>query len=204
MIKLFTSSSLIKGQPKKSKHLLIWMLTVLTLTSCQVAIATAGMLIVSKESGKTYLLFVQTHKHNYYEFPGGRLEQATSLLDSSNNQESSYETAVRETVEEMRGYLGRQQLYAASSDANFIEAGKYRIYEARLPFFNLNEIRKIKIPHGKKWSVMREVINYAWVNTEAISEENNGEVTNSEGQAIELGPNVLTIIKKGFHKNWFD
>jgi len=204
MIKVYTSRNFLDRQIIKGQQLLIWILAGLVLISCQLAVASAGMLIVSKENGKTYLLFVQTHKHNHYEFPGGRLEQASSLIDTSSVVESPYETAVRETVEEMRGYLGRQQLYAASSETNFVEAGKYRIYIAKLPYFNINEVREIKIPKGKKWSSMREVVNYAWVNAEAISDANDGIVTNSEGQSIELGPDVLAVVKKGHSKQWFD
>ncbi len=186
------------------QRMFIWVLSGMVLLSCQLAIASAGMLIVSNENGKTYLLFVQTHKHNYYEFPGGRLEQASSLVDTSSKTESPYETAVRETVEELRGYLGHQQLLAASSEVNFVEAGKYRVYLAQLPFFNLNHVREIKIPKGKKWSVMREVVNYAWVDLAVIDEANDGVVTASEGQRIELGPDVVTVVKYGQSKQWFD
>lgn len=204
MNKSYLSRGFLDGQFIKIKQAAVWVLAGLVLLSCQLAVASAGMLIVSKENGKTYLLFVQTHKHDYYEFPGGRLEQASSLIETSSNMESPYETAVRETMEEMRGFLGRQQLYAASSEANFIEAGKYRVYIAQLPFFNLNEVRQIKIPKGKKWSFMREVVNYAWVDAATLSDADNGMVATSEGQSIELGPDVLAVIKKGHAKQWFD
>lgn len=204
MNKASTSRNYVGLQFMNMQRMLIWMLTWMVLLSCQLALASAGMLVVSKESGKTYLLFVQTHKHNYYEFPGGRLERASSLVDTSSKTESPYETAVRETVEEMRGYFGHQQLLAASSEVNFVEAGKYRVYIAQLPFFNLNYVREIKIPKGKKWSVMREVVNYAWVDLASISKAKDGLVTTSEGQTIELGPDVLTVIKYGQSKQWFD
>lgn len=204
MNKLYTQSKVRNSWWHKTKQLMILVLSAMMALSCQSASASNGMLIVSKDNGKTYLLLVQTHKHDHYEFPGGRLEQAENLLDKASKTESPYETALRETVEEMRGFLGRQQLHAASSETNFVEAGKYRIYIAQLPFFSLKEVREIKIPKGKKWSFMREVVNYAWVDAAKINDANDGFVTANDGQAIELGPDVLAVIKQGRSKKWFN
>ena len=63
--------------------------------------------MAANEDGKTYVLFVQTFKHDYYEFPGGRIEHGESLLDGGYKIEKPYETAVQETLEETRVYLGQ-------------------------------------------------------------------------------------------------
>ena len=167
----------------------------------QIAHANAGMLVIAEDGGKTYLLFVQTHKHDCYEFPGGRVERGEDLVSRRYQKETVYETAVRETMEETRGYLGRQQLTSASSADRFIEAGKYSLFLAKLPFFKLDEVREIKIPRSKKWASMREVVNYAWVDVSVISKA--GVATARDGQVVKLHPIAQRAVKIGRLNRWF-
>lgn len=180
-----------------------WLLLFVMLASCQLTYANGGMLILSKDKGKTYLLFVQTHKHEYYEFPGGRQEEGVSLLDNKRRLESVYETALRETVEEMRGYLGRQLLLSASSEQRLIEVDKYKLFVANVPFFQLNDVRTIKIPSGKKWSVMREVVNYAWVDVNSVAFSKNSLVTSLDGDMITMHPIAREVVKRGLLQELF-
>lgn len=180
-----------------------WFLSFVMLASCQLTYANGGMLIVSKDKGKTYLLFVQTHKHEYYEFPGGRQEEGASLLDNKRRLESVYETALRETVEEMRGYLGRQQLLSASSEKRVIEVDKFKLFVANVPFFQLNDVRAIKIPSGKKWSVMREVVNYAWVDVNSVEFGSNFLVTTLDGDVITMHPIAQEVVELGLSQQLF-
>ncbi len=182
---------------------LCWLVSFIMLASCQLTYANGGMLIVSKDKGKTYLLFVRTHKHEYYEFPGGRQEEGASLLDNKRRLESVYETAIRETVEEMRGYLGRQQLLSASSEQRVIEVDKYRLFVANVPFFQLNDVRAIKIPSGKKWSVMREVVKYAWVDVNSVEFSEHSLVTSLDGDVITMHPVAYEVVKRGLSQQLF-
>ncbi|MFT6394420.1 MAG: 8-oxo-dGTP pyrophosphatase MutT (NUDIX family) [Methylophilaceae bacterium] len=159
------------------------------------------MLVAAKEDGKTYVLFVQTFKHDYYEFPGGRIEHGESLLNGGSKIETPYETAVRETLEETRGSLGQQQLVPVSSPKQLVEVSKFRIFLAKLPFFKLNDLLEIKIPKGKKWSPMREVVNYAWVDVNAVQQSDN--VTTRDGEKISLHPIAHHVIKAGRLSHWF-
>lgn len=167
----------------------------------QFAHANAGTLVTAEDSGKTYVLFVQTHKHHYYEFPGGRVESGESLIGEGWQKETLYEAALRETMEETRGYLGRQQLRAASSQEQVVEVGKYSLYLAKLPFFKLDTVRRIKIPRGKKWAPMREVLNYAWVDVDTVIHQ--PVVKTRDGVVIKLHPVALRVIEAGRLRHWF-
>jgi 8-oxo-dGTP pyrophosphatase MutT (NUDIX family) len=168
----------------------------------QLAQANAGMVIAAEQDGKIYVLFVQSHKHDDYEFPGGRQERAEDLLHGGHDLESLYETAVRETVEETRAYLGRQQLVSSSSNEQMIELGKHTLFLAKLPFFELNAVKAIKIPKGKKWSPMREVVNYAWVDINLINQA--GLVETRDAKMIKLNPVAVDIIKLARLSRWFN
>lgn len=167
----------------------------------QFAYANAGMLVTAEKGGKTYLLFVQTHKHDYYEFPGGRVENGENLIETGRQKETLYEAAVRETMEETRGYLGRQQLLTSSSLERVVELGKYSLYVTEVPFFELDDVRRIKIPSGKKWAPMREVVNYAWIDVDAVDKKH--VVKTREGEVIKLHPIAQNVIKIARLKRWF-
>lgn len=167
------------------------------------SIANGGMLLVSEINQKPHVLMVEANSKDYFVFPGGKEESGADLITREEVQESIYETALRETTEETRGYIGRQQLLLASSEKNYIEASKHTLFLARLPYFSADNIRKIKMPRGKKWSPMQEIKNYAWVSIEAIANQQNLTVTDSEGHQIQLHPIIPAVIDIGKSKRWF-
>lgn len=187
---------------KKHIHIALTLLAT-SLLFPKFALANAGTVLTSAHDNKHYVLLVQTHKHDYFEFPGGKSEKVSNLISAKDKLESDFETAIRETVEETRGYLGRQRLTQATSKFKKFAKGKYAFYLATLPFFDLNEIRQIKLPNKKKCAPMLEVADYAWVDVNLILQNNKRTVISRAGKAILLHDIVAEVIKAGQAKQWF-
>jgi len=168
--------------------------------------ANAGMLIMVQNTNGTFVLLERDRDRDYFEFPGGTTEIAQSLTSQNTIVESAYETALRETVEETRGYLGRRELMAASDPVKWrIEIDDFVIFRVKTEMFDLNNILSIKIParNNGHWTPMLEIIDYAWVDINLILHSKLSKVVDTKGREIQVRSNLPEYIKLAKKKGWF-
>ncbi len=166
----------------------------------------AGMLLIAKHDGKHFALLVKDRSRNYFELPAGKTEKGDKLNDGQFNIESSYETALRETVEETRGYLGRRLLTQSSDAKQLIRYGVFDMFLTNIPMFDLEEINKIKIPKGNidnQWDPMREIVDYSWVEVKRLHDSPNNQVIAKTGKMIEVHYSLPSEIRIAETKGWF-
>lgn len=178
--------------------------SIFTISSSAV-FAASGMLLVAEEEQINYVLLIRDRHDKHFELPAGKNEKAGSLLDPNLAKESDYETALRETVEETRGYLGRQQLISASQPIRKIHDNGFVLFLASVSIFDLDEIRRIRIPEGneKQWDPMRETIDLAWVAIEQIRKSTDQQVLDRENRSIRIHKLLPQDIQTAIKLGWF-
>jgi len=168
----------------------------------------AGMLLVAEHDGKHFALLVKDRSRAYFELPAGKSEAGDKLNDGKFDLESSYETALRETVEETRGYLGRRLLVNASDAKDLIRVGEFEMFLTKIPMFDLEEINQIRIPKGNnsqnQWDPMREIIDYAWVDIATLHDAKSNNVLDITGKAIDVHYALPSEIRMAQTKGWFN
>ncbi|MEN8257630.1 MAG: NUDIX domain-containing protein [Thermodesulfobacteriota bacterium] len=179
-------------------------LSIFTMSSSAVC-AASGMLLIAEENQINYVLLIRDRHDKHFELPAGQNEKAGSLLDPKRVKESDYETALRETVEETRGYLGRQQLINASQPIRQIHDGGFVLFLAKVRIFDLDEVRRIRIPEGneKQWDPMRETIDLAWVDIEQIRKSTDQKVIDRESRSIRIHKLLPRDIQSAINLGWF-
>lgn len=168
--------------------------------------AGAGTLIMVQNTSGTFVLLERDKKRDYFEFPGGTTEIAQSLASQNKYKESDYETALRETVEETRGYLGRRELMATSDPVKWrIEVDGFVIFRVITKMFDLDDILSIKIPARENghWTPMLEIIDYAWVDINLILHSKSSKVVDTKGREIKIRGNLPEYIEVAKKKGWF-
>ncbi|NRB42652.1 MAG: NUDIX hydrolase [Pseudomonadales bacterium] len=143
----------------------------------------------------------------YFELPAGKTEAGDKLNDDKFDVESSYETALRETVEETRGCLGRRLLVNASDSKDLIRYGDFDIFLSKTPMFDLEEINPIRIPKGNNkqnhWDPMREIIDYAWVDIATLYEPKSNNMSDMKDKNIEVHYALPSESRIAQTKGWF-
>jgi 8-oxo-dGTP pyrophosphatase MutT (NUDIX family) len=162
----------------------------------------SGLLLVAQHNGSHFTLLVKDHTRAYFELPAGHSETGDKLNDGHTDLETSYETALREAVEETRGYLGRRLLIQGSNSQKRIRYGKFDMFLAKIPMFKISEIIKIRMPQKDNWSPMREIIDYAWVNINQLQDLNT--VTDMQGRSIQVHAALPAEIKLAQAQGWFN
>ncbi len=179
-----------------------WLL-ILSALSWNAAAGVSGLLLVAQHNGDHYTLLVKDRTRAYFELPAGHTESGEKLNDGQTDLETSYETALRETVEETRGYLGRRLLTQASNAQQRIRYGEFEMFLTHIPMFDLNEINNIRVPQKDSWNPMREIIEYAWVNIHQLHNSKGAKVTNMQGQTIQVHESLPAEIKIAQAQGWF-
>ncbi len=179
-----------------------WLLLLSTF-ACNAAAGVSGLLLVAQHNGNHYTLLVKDRTRTYFELPAGHSESGDKLNDEKTDLETSYETALRETVEETRGYLGRRLLTQASNAKKRIRYGEFEMFLTHIPMFDLSEISNIRVPHKNNWNPMREIIDYAWVNIQQLHNSKGAKVTNMQGQIIHVHSSLPAEIKIAQAQGWF-
>ncbi len=191
---------------KRNISLLAVVMVLLSAFSANTLAGFAGMLLIAKHDGKHFALLVKDRARNYFELPAGKTEKGDKLNDGKFNLETSYETALRETVEETRGYLGRRLLIQSSDSKNLIRYGVFDMFLSIIPMFDLEEINQIKIPKGNignQWDPMREIVDYSWVNIKELHDSKNNQVMAKAGRKIEVHYALPSEIRIAKTKGWF-
>jgi len=113
----------------------------------------AGMVLYAKKGGEV-LLLVASHRASTRGFAafGGKAEEG----------ENSLETAARETEEETRGYFKRVWLKEKVGKGEPVVEFGYSMYFVEVPWVDVKEIEKMKLPGGKG-GFMEERVFYVWV-----------------------------------------
>ncbi len=193
---------------KNKVSLSIVFLVVFWVFSSNTMAGISGMLLVAEHDGKHFALLVKDRSRAYFELPAGKTEAGDKLNDGNFDFESSYETALRETVEETRGYLGRRLLVNASDAKDLIRYGEFDMFLTKIPMFNLEEISQIRIPKGNskqsQWDPMREIIDYAWVNITDLYGSKSNKVPDMTGKTIEVHYALPDEIRIAQTKGWFN
>ena len=169
--------------------------------------AASGTLVMAKQSTGTFVLLARSKGRDYFELLGGTNEIAASLSNTTPSAESDYETALRETVEESRGYFGRRELLLASDPLKWrIEVDNFVIFRVLMKRFDLKHIMSIKIPEGDKehWKPMLEVLDYAWVDSKLLLNSEQSKVKDDNGREIKIRENLPAYIKTAIANGWFE
>ena len=169
--------------------------------------AASGTLVMDKQSTGSFVLLARSKGRDYYELLGGTNEIAASLSDTTPSAESDYETALRETVEESRGYFGRRGLLLVSDPIKWrIEVDNFVIFRVLIKRFDLKHIMSIKIPEGDEehWKPMLEVLDYAWVDSKLLLKSVKSKVKDDNGREIKIRENLPTYIKTAISNGWFE
>jgi hypothetical protein len=169
--------------------------------------AASGTLVMTKQSTGNFVLLARSKGRDYFELLGGTNEVAASLSNTTPSAESDYETALRETVEESRGYFGRRGLLLVSDPLKWrIEVDGFVIFRVLIKRFDLNNIMSIKIPEGDNdhWKPMLEVLDYAWVDSKLILKSEQSKVIDDKGREIKIRENLPAYIKTAIANGWFE
>lgn len=186
-------------QQKYPLTLLILLILLICLPN--ISFANAGMIVTSEYKGKTFVLLVKPHNSQSFTFPGGKVE--FSRGPNNDERDNTYETAIRETMEETRGYLTETQLRQASSAFSMMQVKKHTLYLTKVPFFDIDDLFEITIPNGRAWKAMREIDDYAWVNIHDIAVAPTRFVKTLSGSEVKLKKIVKKAIHYGEEMHWF-
>ena len=169
--------------------------------------AASGTLVMTKQSTGNFVLLARSKGRDYFELLGGTNEVAASLSNTIPSAETDYETALRETVEESRGYFGRRELLLVSDPLKWrIDVDSFVIFRVMTPRFDLKHIMSIKIPEGTEghWTPMLEVLDYAWVDAKLILKSAQSKVKDTKGREIKIRENLPAYIKTAITNGWFE
>lgn len=199
MFRAFNLSTLLQG--------LCLSLLLFSIMPASVLEAASGTLVIAKQPTTSFVLLARSKGRDYFELLGGTNEIAASLSNTTPSAESDYETALRETVEESRGYFGRRELLLVSDPLKWrIEVDNFVIFRVLIERFDLKHLMSIKIPEGDKghWKPMLEVLDYAWVDSKLILKSEQSMVIDAKGREIKIRENLPTYIKTAITNGWFE
>nr|VFK36912.1 MAG: hypothetical protein BECKSD772F_GA0070984_100728 [Candidatus Kentron sp. SD]VFK40554.1 MAG: hypothetical protein BECKSD772E_GA0070983_100727 [Candidatus Kentron sp. SD] len=164
----------------------------------------AGMLPIAREDANSYVLLGKDRGRNHFETLSGKPEEVTSLAIGTGTKESAYETALRECVEETRGYWGRSFLANNSDEDKYINYNGFIFFKVEVPMVRLANFEKIGVPpNSKKWDVFREITEYAWVDVCDLISSDDNTVTSKAGKIISIHPALPAELEKANREGWF-
>ena len=168
----------------------------------------AGMMLFANDNEKTYVLLGTTRKDKnsiemYYESLAGNPEEVSDLMGNKKKDESLYEVALRECIEETRGYLGRSYLLKNSNEFEYIDNEDIRLFKLKVTFFEIKELKIIGVPYGEKWRVNKEMYDYVWVEVDVLAKSTDNNIKTKNGKNVTVHKKIPEQIKKAKAKGWF-
>lgn len=137
----------------------------------------AGILPVTLFKGTIFFLLGKEYKNNYWCDFGG----------SSDNLESTFDTAIREGYEELDGFLGNKNDLKNRVSNNLIKKHSLERYTTYLFFVNYNEINNMPYYFNNHRNFINRELNY--VGKEGIFEKSEIKLFNKK----ELTKNINNI-----------
>ncbi len=154
----------------------------------------AGCLILAEHQGQTWVLLGKDKFRRRFGPLAGQRGRA----------ETPYQTALREGMEESRGYWDEAFLRARSDSQQALSHRRFMLFKVVLPFVPTETIQAIKIPRfSLKWAPYREITQYAWVSTKALLEHPINAVPSLDGRLIRVHRDLPFELDMAQQRNWF-
>ncbi len=154
----------------------------------------AGCLILAEYQGQTWVLLGKDKYRRRFGPLAGKRSRA----------ETPYQTALREGMEESRGYWNESFLRAHSDSQQALSHRRFMLFKVALPFVPIEAIQAINIPRfSLKWAPYREITQYTWVSTKALLEHPINEVPSLDGRLIRIHRDLPYELKMAQQHNWF-
>jgi 8-oxo-dGTP pyrophosphatase MutT (NUDIX family) len=162
----------------------------------------AGVMLIAHKDGSPYLLLGKPRGRQWYEFFAGR--QGTTSDDHGRRSETAYETALRETYEESRGYLSRDYLHEVMNEDQYLTDGGFVYFRAVIEPFAIEDMRVVPVPLSDTPLAFTEISDYAWVNVDAIIASENAVVVDEAGRSIDVRPQLKGRVLRAREEGWLD
>lgn len=191
-----------------SRHALVFVLFASVLLHAAPGLATtefnaAGVLPVARENGSTYVLLGRSWFRPWFEMlAGGREAAPGDAGQSTPRRETAYETAVRESFEESRGFLKPDYLRNVTDPGKFLRDGSFVFFGAEIDKFSIDEIKREPIPEVANRAPFLELIDFAWVPVEAILLSNDVFVIDDNGRRIQVRPQLKPRLLQAQAAGW--
>ena len=162
----------------------------------------AGVMLIAHKDGDTQLLLGKSHRRQWYELFAGR--RGTTVDDEGRRPETAYETALRETYEESRGYLSREFLHEVMDESRYLNDGGFLYFRAVVEPFAIEDMREAPVPLSDTPLAFSEIADYAWVSIDAVIAGDNAEVVDEAGRTIDVRPQLKGRVLRAQEAGWFD
>jgi len=163
----------------------------------------AGVLLIAKERGSTFVFLGRDRYRPWYETLAGRRE---FVLDSGagngSRRETAYETALRECFEESRGFLQPDYLLDVTDSAKFIRDESFVFFRAEIEKISVDEIMRAQIPDTVNADAYREIVDYAWVSVEAVLSSDDAFVVDDAGRRIQVQRRLKSRLVRARAAGW--
>jgi 8-oxo-dGTP pyrophosphatase MutT (NUDIX family) len=161
----------------------------------------AGVLLIAYENGSSLVFLGKDRYRPWYEMLAG----SRDVVPVGNNEsrlETAYETALRECIEESRGYLKSEYLLSISNPAEFIRDGSFVFFRAGAKMFSVDDVRRMQIPADIDASPFREMVDYAWVSAEAVVSSSDSFVFDHAGRRVQIRPSLKLRLLRARAAGW--
>ena len=165
-------------------------------------ITAAGCLLLTLNEDKPYVLLAKDKYRRAYGVLAGQRQRLAG--SGKKGLETPYQTALRETCEESRGYWGVPYLEAHSQTTLRLERGHFMLFRALVPWVAVATIKAQKIPRfAPAWAAYREISDYAWVSTEAIMRYPARSVPTQDGRRVRVHKALAQELKDAEALGWW-
>lgn len=147
----------------------------------------AGILLIARENGSTYVLLGKDRRRGWYEMlAGGRETVATGEGGHTRRLETAYETALRECFEESRGFLKPEYLLSIVNPADFLRDEHLVYFHAEIEKVPVADLLSMPLPRSGNVLGFLEIGDYAWVSVETVLSAQDNFVLDDTGRRIQL------------------
>ena len=154
----------------------------------------AGCLILAQHQGQAWVLLGKDRYRRRFGPLAGKRART----------ETPYQTALREAMEESRGYWDEAFLRAHSDSQQVLSHCRFMLFKVAVPFVPIKAIQAIKIPRfSLKWAPYREITQYAWVSTDALLKQPINAMPSLDGRLIRVHRELPVELTMAQQHNWF-
>jgi 8-oxo-dGTP pyrophosphatase MutT (NUDIX family) len=147
----------------------------------------AGVLLIARDEGATYVLLGRDRFRPWYEMlAGSRNFVSDDGKGDAPRRETAYETALRECFEESRGFLKSEYLRTVTDPARFMRDGSFVFFPAEIDKFSVDAIKRNPIPDNVNPIPFLEIGDFAWISVDAILSSGDAVALDDTGRRIQI------------------
>ena len=169
----------------------------------QMNIKAAGCLLIADKQTEPFILLGKDKFRRAYGVLAGKRQKVMTNAGET-CLETPYQTALRETVEESRGYWDRDYLRAHSHPALVLERQQFMLFRAAVPLVDVEAIKAQKMPRfAPAWAAYREISDYAWISAKAIMQRPAHSIPTVDGRTVRVHKALAQELKTAEAMGWW-